>query len=145
MTERFIDVVRRTRFSLSSYILFKVHQKSLGDWSGGGTPGYIPNPAVKAASADGTWGATPRESRSLPRDFFLLNTPRICKKTGESGLTIPEITIRGPVWNRPPRRSIDLARVAFPLAAPPASYPAFASRAVRQCSQHAKRLLPGAH
>jgi hypothetical protein len=43
--------------------------KPLGDYSGGGTPGHIPNPVVKPASADGTWGATPWESRSLPRGF----------------------------------------------------------------------------
>jgi hypothetical protein len=43
--------------------------KSLGDWSGGDTPGNIPNPAVKSASADGTWRATSWESRSLPGDF----------------------------------------------------------------------------
>ena len=35
------------------------------------TPGPIPNPAVKLVSADGTWGATPWESRSSPRDLFL--------------------------------------------------------------------------
>lgn len=29
-------------------------RKVLGDRSGGGTPGLIPNPAVKPASADGT-------------------------------------------------------------------------------------------
>ena len=45
---------------------------SFGDWSGEDTPGNIPNPVVKLASADGTWGATPWESRSLPKDFFLL-------------------------------------------------------------------------
>jgi hypothetical protein len=44
--------------------------QSLGDWSDGGTPGYIPNPAVKPVSADGTWGGAPWESRSLPRDFL---------------------------------------------------------------------------
>ena len=43
--------------------------KSLGDWSDGGTPGNIPNPVVKPVSADGTWRATSRESRSLPRGF----------------------------------------------------------------------------
>ncbi len=48
---------------------------SLGDYSGGETPGSIPNPAVKSASAHGTWGATPWESRSLPRDFFLRLSP----------------------------------------------------------------------
>ena len=47
-------------------------KKSLGDWSDRSTPGHISNPVVKAVSADGTWGATPWESRSLPRDFFLL-------------------------------------------------------------------------
>lgn len=45
--------------------------KSLGDWSDGGTPGNIPNPVVKPASADGTWGVAPWESRSLPRDLLL--------------------------------------------------------------------------
>jgi hypothetical protein len=46
-------------------------KESLGDWSDGGTPGHIPNPVVKAVSADGTWGAAPWESRSLPRDFSI--------------------------------------------------------------------------
>ena len=41
--------------------------------SDSGTPGNISNPVVKAVSADGTWRATSWESRSLPRDFFLLN------------------------------------------------------------------------
>ncbi len=45
--------------------------KSLGDCSDGGTPGNIPNPVVKSVSADGTWGAAPWESRSLPRGFFI--------------------------------------------------------------------------
>ena len=45
--------------------------KSLGDLSDEGTPGPIPNPVVKLVSADGTWGAAPWESRSLPRDFFI--------------------------------------------------------------------------
>jgi len=44
--------------------------------SDGGTPGHIPNPAVKAVSADGTWRATSWESRSLPRDFFCLKLER---------------------------------------------------------------------
>ncbi len=37
-----------------------------GGHSGGETPVPIPNTAVKPARADGTWGATPWESRSLP-------------------------------------------------------------------------------
>ena len=44
---------------------------SLGDSSDEDTPGNIPNPEVKLASADGTWGAAPWESRSLPGDFFI--------------------------------------------------------------------------
>jgi hypothetical protein len=69
-------VMRRTR-SFSRALKNTIHKaycksnQSLGDWSDGGTPGYIPNPVVKPVSADGTWGATPWESRSLPRDFFL--------------------------------------------------------------------------
>ena len=46
-------------FISSTCILFTVQSKSLGDWSGGGTPGHIPNPEVKAASADGTWVGDP--------------------------------------------------------------------------------------
>ena len=41
------------------------HQFS-GGQSGGETPVPIPNTEVKTASADGTWGETPRESRSPP-------------------------------------------------------------------------------
>ena len=37
-----------------------------------GTPGNISNPEVKLVSADGTWGAAPWESRSLPRDFSFI-------------------------------------------------------------------------
>src|SRR5690606_40078119 len=37
-----------------------------GDLSGEATPGPIPNPAVKLVSTDGTWGVSPRESRSSP-------------------------------------------------------------------------------
>jgi hypothetical protein len=45
--------------------------KSFGDYSGVDTPGLISNPEVKDACADGTWRATSRESRSLPKGFFL--------------------------------------------------------------------------
>src|SRR5205809_7220825 len=37
-----------------------------GGFSGGVTPVPIPNTEVKPASADGTWGQTPWESRSSP-------------------------------------------------------------------------------
>ncbi len=54
------------------------NHQSLGDQSGEGTPGPISNPVVKLASTDGTWGAAPWESRSLPRDLFLflVDVPR---------------------------------------------------------------------
>ena len=69
--DRGLQVMRRT----GSFFLRRTTQhiwkeKFLGDRSDSGTPGHISNPAVKAVSADGTWGATPRESRSLPRNFF---------------------------------------------------------------------------
>ena len=37
-----------------------------GDYTAGETPLPIPNRAVKPLCADGTWGATPWESRSPP-------------------------------------------------------------------------------
>ncbi len=51
--------------------LIEIRNLSLGDFCDEGTPGNIPNPEVKLISADGTWGAAPWESRSLPRDFFI--------------------------------------------------------------------------
>ena len=52
------------------YLVILIAETPLGDWSSGGTPGPIPNPEVKPASADGTWLVTARESRSLPRGFL---------------------------------------------------------------------------
>ena len=49
----------------------EIRNLSLGDYCDEGTPGNISNPEVKVVSADGTWGAAPWESRSLPRDFFI--------------------------------------------------------------------------
>ena len=40
--------------------------KGHGGDSGGEPPVPIPNTEVKPGSADGTWGATPWESRTLP-------------------------------------------------------------------------------
>ena len=57
--------------SINYYSVTKLVNKSLGDLSGEGTPGPIPNPEVKLVSADGTWWATAWESRSLPRDFSI--------------------------------------------------------------------------
>ena len=48
-----------------------IGNESFGDVSDSGTPGHISNPVVKAVCADGTWGVTPWESRSLPKDFFI--------------------------------------------------------------------------
>ena len=47
------------------YILFRK-----GDDGGGDTPLPIPNRVVKPASADGTAGGTPWESRSSPISFL---------------------------------------------------------------------------
>jgi hypothetical protein len=74
-------VVRRTWYFSENYIIqhaiqSNVVKTSLGDLSGEGTPGPIPNPVVKLVSADGTWRATSWESRSLPRGFsFNSNDP----------------------------------------------------------------------
>ena len=57
--------------AIDSDCSFNLSDQSLGDLCGGGTPGPIPNPAVKPASADDTWRETARESRSSPRDFSL--------------------------------------------------------------------------
>lgn len=53
---------------------------TVGDPSGGGTPGPISNPVVKPTRADGTWGVGPWESRSSPTSdlfFFTTTTPPI--------------------------------------------------------------------
>ena len=47
-----------------------------GGHSGGVTPVPIPNTEVKPASADGTWGETPWESRSPP-EYLMKTSPRI--------------------------------------------------------------------
>ncbi len=71
--------MRRTRcFFDKAFMNYKCYSAkehrnmSLGDFSGEGTPGNISNPEVKLVSADGTWGAAPWESRSLPRDFSFI-------------------------------------------------------------------------
>ena len=38
----------------------------MGEWSGEGLPGTIPNPVVKLTSAEGTAVVTPWERTSLP-------------------------------------------------------------------------------
>ena len=78
MTDLFAWCGEQDVLSCVTYILFFMDflssiKKSLGDLSGMGTPGLISNPVDKHASADGTWRATSRESRSLPRGFFYLN------------------------------------------------------------------------
>ena len=71
--------MRRTRcFFDKAFMNYKCYSAKehrnmpLGDFSGEGTPGNISNPEVKLVSADGTWGAAPWESRSLPRDFSFI-------------------------------------------------------------------------
>jgi hypothetical protein len=73
-----------------------------GGDSGGGQPVPIPNTEVKPASADGTWGATPWESRSLPG--IKGDEGRRCRPSCASGRPPPN-DVRG--WVR--RRSRDAA------------------------------------
>ena len=61
-----------------------VVKTSLGDLSGRGTPGPIPNPVVKPVSADGTWRATSWESRSLPRGFSEPPVREVTKRDSHS-------------------------------------------------------------
>ena len=71
--EKMNNEQKEEKFILGKLFIYKfliVKKSLLGDSSGGGTPGSIPNPAVKPTSADGTWGATLWESRSLPRGLF---------------------------------------------------------------------------
>jgi hypothetical protein len=78
MTDLFVWCGEHATLSMfgypACYSVGKINKRinPLGDLSDGGTPGHISNPVVKAVSADGTWGATPWESRSLPRGFFYL-------------------------------------------------------------------------
>src|SRR6476660_6739740 len=53
---------------------FEKDTKVSGGHSGGVTPVPIPNTEVKPASADGTWGEAPWESRSPP-DFSSRRSP----------------------------------------------------------------------
>jgi hypothetical protein len=52
--------------ALESYEGFDNPIQVSGGNCGGETPVPIPNTEVKTASADGTWGVTPWESRSPP-------------------------------------------------------------------------------
>ena len=47
-----------------------------GDDGGGDPPVPIPNTEVKPSSADGTWGESPRESRTLPGGSFKTRSMR---------------------------------------------------------------------
>ena len=60
------------------YGVLKEHSERFGGNGGGVPPVPIPNTEVKPASADGTWGATPWESRSLPRGLFLFPQKLVC-------------------------------------------------------------------
>lgn len=56
-------------FAIPPVLMLK-ERGEIGGCSDEGTPGPIPNPVVKFVSADGTWGVSPRESRSLPISPF---------------------------------------------------------------------------
>ena len=74
--ENLVLFFKRYVYFTNDILLLEIINLSLGDTSDEGTPGNIPNPEVKLVSADGTWGAAPWESRSLPRDFFYLTPKR---------------------------------------------------------------------
>ena len=58
------------------YSVFNVHEhikeEICGDYSGEDTPVPIPNTEVKLLSADDTWRATSRESKTLPLISFFV-------------------------------------------------------------------------
>jgi hypothetical protein len=64
----FVLAMEGSQGPLGANALGSITKKSQvsGGHSGGVTPVPIPNTEVKPASADGTWGATPWESRSPP-------------------------------------------------------------------------------
>ena len=67
-------VPRTFRFSLrverfKIVLAPKQAQHISGGYGGRDTPVPIPNTEVKPASADGTWGKTPWESRTPPESF----------------------------------------------------------------------------
>ena len=89
-------------------------KKSLGDCSGGGTPGPISNPEVKPASADGTRGEALWESRSLPRDFFFCAVVQsLCEPSlAKSGVGAGNLAkVDGRPGSRGIERGRDLRRV----------------------------------
>ena len=68
-------------------------QGEIGGWSDEGTPGPIPNPVVKFVSADGTWGASPWESRSPPiSPFSSCLAPDPTRAFRGAGADSPEFT-----------------------------------------------------
>lgn len=81
---------------------------SLGDLCGGGTPGPIPNPEVKPASADGTWLVTARESRSSPRDFLIV-------LLAGAGCDLPAMTITIILSDSGPDFNLDNVSILRPI------------------------------
>jgi hypothetical protein len=79
------------RLSAEAAGLGSARSKVSGDHGGGATPVPIPNTAVKPASADGTWGASPWESRTSP-DFF----ERRAGKRGAGICSAVELGIHSP-------------------------------------------------
>src|SRR6266516_1114378 len=74
--------------------------KVSGGNCGGETPVPIPNTEVKTASADGTWGGTPWESRSSPG--FVRRPRRASDRRGGGVLAFARVRgryARIPLWN----------------------------------------------
>lgn len=66
-------------------------RRFVGDKSGGGTPGPIPNPEVKPTSADGSMRATACESKPLPTSLLFLKyfVFKILTRTLPSAVAVP--------------------------------------------------------
>src|ERR1700726_2444974 len=78
---------------------FEPERTISGGHGGGETPVPIPNTAVKPASADGTWGVAPWESRTPPG--FLQTTPPAWRGVlSRPGTGIPSLPVQRYRYNR---------------------------------------------
>ena len=93
--------------------LIKHDLDNLGGHSGGDTPLPIPNREVKPASADGTRGASPRESRTPPSLYPQIGSP-LARASDRA--TIPEGVRSRPQCRRSPSRLVDCLAWSFATA-----------------------------
>jgi hypothetical protein len=101
-----------------------LERKVSGDHSGRVTPVPIPNTEVKPASADGTWGETPWESRSSPE--FISDNAHLHTRVGIVA-SQAMATVRSLSW---PIRVVLLLNVA----------PGFLASWLTRTEEHRRRL-----